>query len=154
MARTSTGWRSPDRRRLILLIVCATLVIVLAAYVYWPKSDTRVTVTKATIYIFDVVSGKTPTDWFGSPYINETSGYPFSSTRGAAFTVGVQLINFDRNATHIIVGANASSPFVFVGTSPSLPLFVGPEVAVLLNVTVDCPPTAGSYALNVTLNAI
>lgn len=151
MARTATGWRSPTHRRLILSIVCAAVVILLAVYLFWPTSEGKVTVTRATFYI---VEGKTPTDWFGSQYINETNGYPLISTPGAALTVSVHLINFDRNDTHIVADANVSSPFVFVGTSPQLPFLVAPAADVLLNITVDCPPTAGSYALNVTLDAI
>lgn len=151
MAHSPTGKRFTSWHWLIITAVCATFVIVLVAYLYWPILEREVTVTHATIHI---VEGKTPADWFGSPSINETTGYPFRSTTGAAFTVPVHLINFDYNETHVIVGVNISSPFVFVGTSPSLPLYVGPEDSVLFNVTVDCPPTVGTYALNITLSAL
>lgn len=151
MAQPAARGRFAWRHWRILVVIGAALVLLLAAYLYWPAIDHKVTVTRATVYL---VEGTMPTHWFGSPYINETAGYPFTSSPGASFKITVQLINFDFNETHVIVGANASSPFVLVGTSPSLPLYVGPEDTVQFNVTVDCPPNSGSYALELTINAL
>ena len=151
MAHSPSGRRLTSRQWLIITAVCATVVVVLAVYLYWPTIEHEVTVTHATIHI---VEGKTPTNWFGSSSINETTGYPFHSTTGAAFIVPVHLINFDYNETHVIVGVNVSSPFVYVSTSPSLPLYVGPASSILFNVTIDCPTTVGTYALTITLSAL
>jgi hypothetical protein len=153
MPRAPTGWRSPRRRLIVLAVACATAFTIFAVYLYLPASTAEVTVTGAT---FHIVEGKMADDfyYFGPPEVNYTTGFPFTTTPGAQFTIAFEVDNFDTEFTHSIITAQVDPPFLLVSTSPTLPAAFETLDDSLLIFTFEAPQASGSYALNATLETV
>jgi hypothetical protein len=140
--------------------VLAVLLILIAAGVLVLPGTAAPTPVSVISVQFTILQGTNSSGnpWFGPSMFSYTglaNGYPFSVAPGGGFSVPVTFENYD-DAPHTLYSIDVQSPFLFAGSSPTLPqtLRALQDDAYLL-IYVTAPSTAGaSLTLFVTINAL
>lgn len=140
-------------RHLVLIgVAVAVVIIVIAAalFLFNRSSGASVTVTGAVAYL---EQGHTSDgrNWFGNSTIVYSSGFPLSVAVGGTFVITLNLDNIDAMTAHSLVGFQPNAPFTVSSSSPELPVHYPSFSDGATTVTIQVPPSTGSYALNLTV---
>lgn len=142
------------RRWLALLLgigVAVVVVVAAAIYLFDRSPIARVTILGGTLTLEEGADARGW--WLGPPQHNYTgtgSGFPIVVAPGSAFSIAVPLLNSD-DRNHTLDSITAEAPFAVAGTSVPFPALVPTGLDSDLLVTIDAPPTAGSYHFLVTI---
>jgi hypothetical protein len=145
-----TGPRGLRHLLLITLVIVVVVVVIAAAlFLFNRSSSASVTVSSAVAYL---EQGHTSDGmpWFGNSTIPYGSGFPLTVPVGASFTLTLNLGNLD-SLPHTLVAFDPSSPFKVLSSAPSAPVQYAAYGDGATIVTLQAPPSGGSYALNLTV---
>ena len=162
-----TGFMTRPSRRgrlmnILLAIAIGVVVVLLVAiglgYLRLPAPDgPKVTITEVRWTILQGTNAYNQ-GWFGKGQFNYTRADGWLSptySSGSRFLLTWEMVNYD-TVNHTIFDVALSAPFIFIGTQPPLPVNVIPgDEAGTLGVLIETSSsTSGSFALNVTVNAL
>jgi len=139
-------------------VACVAGITAVAAIFYWvPRTDssfgnpgggsggTLVEVLDYELITTYNTNNSSDTNYLPSPVCPVTD-CPFNASPGSEVLFNLSLTNSDPIA-HQITGVALDSPFDVLGTVPSLPLTLDPNVPTPLQVEVRAPSTPDSYAV-------